>query len=119
MAGKHAIVPPTPQTLALYDKLVATTPGVERKGVTLPYTSLNGSMFSFITSHGGLAIRLSAEDKAAFEAKYKTKPVVQHGAVMKEYVAVPDALLKKTAELKAFWKKSVAYAKTLKPGKKR
>ena len=33
--------------LALYEKLVATDPNVERKGATMPYTSLNGHMFSF------------------------------------------------------------------------
>lgn len=120
MVAKHAIVPPTPQTLALYEKLIATTPGVERKGVTLPYTSVNGNMFSFITSRGGLAIRLSADDRAAFEKKYKTPPVIQHGAVMKEYVSVPDALLKKASEIKPIWSNSVAYAKALKakPAKK-
>jgi hypothetical protein len=30
--------------LARYDLLVATLPGVERKGVTVPYTSVNGNV---------------------------------------------------------------------------
>ncbi len=34
---------------------------------------------------------------------------------MKEYVAVPDALLKKTRELQKYLELSYAYAKTLKP----
>jgi hypothetical protein len=103
------------QKLALYDKLIATQPGVERKGASMPYTSLNGHMFSFLTAEGKLALRLPADARAAFEKKYKTQPLVQHGAVMKEYVAVPDALLAKTAELKKYFQLSLAYIKTLKP----
>ena len=30
----------------LYEKVVATVPGVERKGATIPYTSLNGHMLA-------------------------------------------------------------------------
>jgi len=42
--------PETPaDKLDLYEKLVATNPDVERKGATMPYKSLNGHMFSFLT----------------------------------------------------------------------
>src|SRR6266436_6485847 len=41
-------------SLALYEKLVATNPKVERKGATMPYTSLNGHMFSLLTRDGWL-----------------------------------------------------------------
>ena len=34
---------------------------------------------------------------------------------MKEYVEVPDSLLKKTKELQPYFKMSYEYAKTLKP----
>ena len=47
--------------------------------------------------------------------KYKTKLCEQHGTVMKEYVEVPDALLKKTRELKKFFDLSFAYVGSLKP----
>jgi TfoX/Sxy family transcriptional regulator of competence genes len=101
--------------LALYDKLVATHPKLERLGVTLPYTSLNGNMFSFLTADGTLALRLPDAAREEFLKKYETKLVTQHGAVMKEYVAVPPSLLAKTSELKPYFAKSVEYAKTLKP----
>ena len=39
-------------SLALYEKLVATNPKVDRKGATMPYTSLNGHMFSLLTREG-------------------------------------------------------------------
>jgi hypothetical protein len=38
--------------LALYDKLVATNPAIGRKGATVPYTSLNGHMFSYLSKGG-------------------------------------------------------------------
>src|SRR5262245_42442244 len=44
--------------LSRYEKLIATNPNVERKGATMPYTSLNGHMFSFLTKTGKLALRL-------------------------------------------------------------
>lgn len=40
---------------------------------------------------------------------------VQCDAVMKEYAIVPDALLKKTQELKKYFDVSVAYVSSLKP----
>jgi TfoX/Sxy family transcriptional regulator of competence genes len=101
--------------LELYDRLVATNPSVERKGAAMPYTSLNGHMFSFLTRTGTLALRLPAEAREAFLSKYKTKLCEQHGSVLKEYVEVPDALLKKTPELKKYFDLSYAYAASLKP----
>jgi hypothetical protein len=101
--------------LALFEKLVATNPAVQRKGDTMPYTSLNGHMFSLLTKEGKLALRLPAEAREVFLKKYKTRLVEQYGTVMKEYVEVPDALLKKTAELKHYFEVSFAYVGSLKP----
>ncbi len=101
--------------LELYEKLVATNPMVERKGAAMPYTSVNGHMFSFLTKEGKLALRLPTEERDAFLKKYKTKLCEQHGIVMKEYVEVPDALLKKTPELKTFFELSYTYVASLKP----
>jgi TfoX/Sxy family transcriptional regulator of competence genes len=103
------------QNLALYEKLVATNPRVERKGATMPYTSLNGHMFSLFTKEAHLILRLASSDQEAFLKKYKTKVPELYGAVMKEYVEVPDALLKKTDELRKYFDLSHAYIGTLKP----
>jgi len=101
--------------LELYEKLVATNPAVERKGAAMPYTSWNGHMFSFLTKTGTLALQLPAEELEVFLKKFKTKLCEQHGTVMKEYVEVPDSLLKKTRELKKFFDLSFAYVGSLKP----
>jgi len=101
--------------LALYDKLIKTNPTIERKGVKLPYTSFNGHMFSFLSETGTLAIRLPRDEREAFLKKHKTTLMESHGAVMKEYVAVPENLLKNTRELKKYLDISYEYVKTLKP----
>jgi hypothetical protein len=101
--------------LKLYEKLVATNPSVQRKGATMPYTSVNGHMFSLFTREAWLALRLPTEQREAFLKKYKTKLCEQYGTVMPEYVEVPHALLKKTQELRKYFDLSYAYVSSLKP----
>jgi TfoX/Sxy family transcriptional regulator of competence genes len=103
------------KNLALYEKLVATNPDVKRKGATMPYTSVNGHMFSLLTKEGTLALRLPDRERETFLKRYKTRLCEQYGVVMKEYVEVPDALLKKTQELKKYFDLSFAYVGSLKP----
>jgi len=98
----------------LYNKLVATQPDAQRKGDTVPYTSMNGNMYSYLSKEGALALRLPEEEREKFLKKYKTTLMSAYGIVQKEYVTVPDALLKKTAELKPYFKMSHEYAGTLK-----
>ena len=119
MTAKKSNVVPADK-LALYEKLVATNPKVERKGDTNPYTSLKGHMFSHMAPSGEFGMRLSDDDRAAFIKKYKAKLYESYGVVKKEWVLVPDALLKKTSELATWFEKSYQHTKTLKPksGKK-
>jgi TfoX/Sxy family transcriptional regulator of competence genes len=98
----------------LYDKLIATNPKIERKGAANPYTSLNGNMFTLL-HQSSLAIRLPEDKREEFLRKYNTTLFTAYGTVMKEYVAVPDALLKKTKELQKYLEFSYEYAKTLRP----
>ena len=88
------------ERLELYDRLVATNPAVQRKGATIPYTSLNGNMFSYLGKSGELALRLPADALQGFLKKYKTSLCQQYGVVQKEYAMVPSKLLQKTQELK-------------------
>jgi TfoX/Sxy family transcriptional regulator of competence genes len=103
------------ENLACYEKLVATNSEVKRKGATMPYTSLNGHMFSLLTKEGHLALKLPDGEREAFLKKYQTQLVEQYGVVMKEYVSVPDALLKKTRELRKYFQLSHDYVASLKP----
>jgi len=101
--------------LELYEKLVATNPTVERKGATVPYTSLNGHMFSYLSKGGKLALRLPTETREAFLKKYKAKLCEAYGKVQPEYVEVPDSLLASTKELKKYFDASFAFVSSPKP----
>jgi hypothetical protein len=109
-------VPKAPaESVALYDALLATNPGIDRKGATMPYTSINGNMFSLLTPDGTLALRLPAADRDAFLKRYDTALCVQYGVVMKEYVQVPASLLRNTRALAKYLDISYRYACSLKP----
>jgi TfoX/Sxy family transcriptional regulator of competence genes len=103
------------ETIALYDKLIATYPEIERKGAANPYTSMNGNMFTMLSPSGMMALRLPEHEREKFLKKHKTKLFEAYGAVMKEYVAVPDELLRNTKVLQKYLGLSYEYAKTLKP----
>jgi TfoX/Sxy family transcriptional regulator of competence genes len=100
---------------ALYDQLIATHPKIERKGAANPYTSANGHMFTLLHASRSLAIRLPEDKREEFLKKHKTTLFEAYGVVMKEYVAVPDALLKNTKELQKYLGYSYDYVRTLKP----
>ena len=111
--AKTATAPP--DKLELYEKLVGTNPAIERKGATVPYTSLNGHMFSYLSKEGKVALRLPSEEREAFMKKYKAKLSSAYGVVQPEFVEVPDSLLSATLELKRFFDRSYEYVGSLKP----
>ncbi|MBV9888303.1 MAG: hypothetical protein JO119_17290 [Acidobacteria bacterium] len=100
--------------LTLFDKLIAVRPEIERKGANNAYAAVNGNMFLLMQPDGVLAIRLPEEAREEFLKKYKAKLHEAYGAVMKEYVAVPDAVLSKTKEMQKYVAASYDYAKSLK-----
>jgi hypothetical protein len=104
-----------PEKLEWYDKLVATNPKVERKGAAVPYTAVNGNMFSYLSKEGKLELRLPPAELDAFMKKYNAQLCQAYGKVQPEYVEVPDSLLSATRELKKFFDASYAYACALKP----
>jgi len=100
---------------ALYEKLIATHPKIARKGAANAYTSVNGHMFSLLRSVGEMALRLPNDERESFLKKYKTKLYEAYGTVMPEYVSVPDAVLRKTGEMKKYLAISYEYVSGLKP----
>jgi hypothetical protein len=79
--SKNTSMPPQDK-IDLYDRLIATNPEIERKGVTNPYTSVNGHMFTHLSKTGTLGIRLPREEREAFLDKYNTTPYESYGAIM-------------------------------------
>jgi hypothetical protein len=114
--GKSTTVPP--DALRAYEKLIAAVPEIDAKSnFGSAYTALNGNMYSMISKYGVVGIRLPEPERSAFLKKYAATIFRADPAwpPNKEYVAVPDELLKKTAALKPYLERSLAYAKTLRP----
>ncbi|MGD8684318.1 MAG: hypothetical protein PVG27_10240 [Chloroflexota bacterium] len=101
--------------LALYEELVASVPGVERKGVANPYTSRNGYMTSFIDRAGEVSIRLEKADRERFIERYDSHIARQYGKQMPEFVVVPDGLLERQDEIRPWFARSWEWVGTLDP----
>jgi hypothetical protein len=101
--------------IALFAKLVATNPLAVLKGDTIPYTSMNGNMYSYFSKEGVLALRLPEKERREFLEKYNTTLMEAYGIVQKEYVVVPDSLLQNTDELKPWFESSYIYVGLMKP----
>jgi len=106
---------PMPTAAELCDRVLALSTRHERRGKALPYTSANGHMYSFVSADGEVCLRLSTKERQDFHDRHRGGEVVQHGRVMKEYVAVPAELLAETERLAPYLAKSYDYAKGLKP----
>ncbi len=99
----------------LYDQLIEANPNIERKGKTMPYTSLNGHMFSFLSKEGVMGLKLSKNDREDFIQYFNAGLMEQHGRIMKEFVSVPDVLLNDHDQLSEYLQKSFNYVSELKP----
>lgn len=104
-----------PGRLAAYDRLIAELPGIERRGAKLPYTSVNGHMFSFLGDGGVLALRLPAEARGEFIERFGARLHEAHGTVMREYVTVPDELVDDPRTLGPWFRTSLDWVTGLKP----
>ena len=91
--------------------------GIAVKGKKTPYTAVNGNMFAFISSEGALCLRFDEAARLAHASEWGVGPVMQHGAVMRGYVALPADV----PDLAGLFAQSLAHAQSLpaKPTKKR
>ena len=103
------------EKLALYEQLVASVEGVERKGAANPYTSRNGYMTSFLDKAGEVSLRLSKADQAEFIEAYDTRVPMQYGKNMPDFAVVPDALLENLDEVGPWFVRSWDFVGTLEP----
>lgn len=98
--------------LKIYEELIEKQPEVKRKGKRLPYTSIKGNMFSFISKEGYIALRLSEESIEKYIDLYKFTKFIQNDKVMEDYVRIPDAFLDNELLVDIF-NECCEYAKTL------
>jgi hypothetical protein len=121
MAPKKVSAPP--DKVELYRKLLSSVEGIDTKSnFGSAYTAINGSMYTMISKHGVVGIRLPQPDRDKFLEKYQTELFRGDPTwpPAKEFVAVPDKLLSNTKALKPYLERSLEYVRTLKPkGQKR
>ncbi len=103
------------EKLELYDRLIDSNPDFERKGKTMPFTSANGYMFSQQNKDGEIGIRLPKEVGQKFMEEHQTTAFKAYGAVMKEYVLVPEEMFDDLALLSTYLNESYRYVMSLKP----
>jgi hypothetical protein len=114
MARPRATTVPA-ERLDRYDRLIATIPGLERKGASIPYTSVNGHMSSYLTESGSLVLRLSGPDRGRFIAEHATRLHEAYGIVQKEFVDVPDDLFTAADRVAPWFAASYAWVAGQKP----
>ena len=102
-----------PEKLSIYEKLITTFPNLERKGAKMPYTSVNGNMFSLLDENGMLGLRLPEAERNSFIKNYKTKLCEAHGTILKEYVLVPDNVFNNKS-FRSYFNISLKYTSGLK-----
>ena len=103
------------ENLVLYDALVARQTAFKRKGKTMPYTSANGYMFSLLNKEGELGIRLPRAAAEQFMEKHQSTRYKSHGAFLKDYVLVPEKLLKDQDLLLAYLQEAHRFVLSLPP----
>ena len=109
-------VPRVPgKAVDLFEAQLEKHPKIERKGANNPYTSVNGNMFSHVNKDGEVGLRLSKEDRERFIEEHDSAPLTSYGAVMREYVVVPESVLENERLFQSYLDKSFEYACSLKP----
>ena len=103
------------EQLTIYDQLVNLCPRFDRKGKTMPYTSANGYMFSLLNKDAELGIRLSKESGERFKEEHETTLFKSYGAVTRDYVLVPDAMLDDLETLAVYLNEAYDHVMSLRP----
>lgn len=100
----------------LFGHAIEALPGVEPKTMFgYPAAFVNGNMFSSLFQ-GSMILRLSEQDRAACESQFGARLFEpMPGRPMREYVEVPEKILKSPTLLDTWLRKARAYAAALPP----
>jgi hypothetical protein len=104
--------------LRRYERLIDTLPGVQAKSnFGAGYTAVNGNMYTTISKHGVVGIRLPDPERTEFMERYDADLFRGDPSwpPAKEYVAVPDHVLEDTEAIAPYLARSYEYALSLKP----
>jgi len=107
----------------LYMRLLDSVPEIDSKSnFGSAYTAINGNMYTMISKHGVVGIRLPEPERSEFLERHSTELFRGDPSwpPAKEFVAVPDHLLDNTEVLVPYLESSLRYVKEMKakPAKK-
>ena len=106
------------EAVQLYERLLASVEGVDTKAnFGSAYTAINGNMYTMISKHGLVGIRLPEPDRSEFLAAHRAELFRGDPAwpPAREFVGVPPDLLPQTDLLRPYLEVSLRYVRTLKP----
>jgi len=103
------------EKIKIYDELVEKCPRFKRKGKSVPYTSANGHMFSFLNKDAEFGIRFSKEVQEKYMEELNTTVFKSHGSIMKGYILIPESMFEDLDNLAVYLNESFDYVMSLKP----
>ncbi len=103
------------EKLKIYDELVAKCSRFERKGITAPYTSANGHMFSLLNKAGEIGIRFSKEMQKKYIEEFDSAIFKSHNSIMHGYVLIPEKMLGDLNYVAKYLNESFDYVMSLEP----
>ncbi len=107
-----------PELIALFDEILPDGPGIERRKMFgYPCAFVNGNMFTGLHQES-MILRLSESDRQDAIDNLQAalfQPFGPGRMTMREYIAVPDAILGDRKALAAWVMKAVAYTSSLPP----
>ena len=102
----------------LYMRLLDSVPEIDSKSnFGSAYTAINGNMYTMISKHGVVGIRLPEPERSEFLERYSSELFRGDPSwpPAKEFVAVPEDLLGDTETLTPYLESSLHYVKEMKP----
>jgi TfoX/Sxy family transcriptional regulator of competence genes len=107
---------PAPEALIrIFERAIMSAPEAQvRKTFGYPSATVNGNMFTGL-HQDRFILRLSPEDRAALELRGAKTFEPMPGRPMREYVVVPESILKSDDQLNAWLQKALEYCKSLPP----
>ena len=106
----------SPEALvAIFDEVMPGPPATRRKMFGYPAGFVNGNLFMGLFEDS-MILRLPGESREELIQLHGAKPFApMEGRVMKEYVALPEALLNHREQLTSWVGKALAYGESLEP----
>jgi hypothetical protein len=107
------------EIIARFERAIATSDRIERKGKANPYTSTNGHMFSQINKDDQLGIRLPKPRQKELSEQYGAGPFKSYGATMRDYVCLTGDMLADPGLVERLLEEGFDFVASMPPGGKK